>query len=279
VSEPGRPAEGGNPLDLRAGLPRAPQATALEPVPVFCWHQIAPGPLPSPIRVSPATFRRQVQALAGAGAGPLSLEDYDACRGLRTPGSGACLLVFDDGYTGVRDHALPVLGELGWTAAVFPVLDFLGRRPGWDPARWLGNHAHLDREGLERLLDHGWQVGLHGRSHRPLDRCDLAVLDRELVEARAELELLLGILVRVISWPWGLSDRRARRLAEAAGLHLGLGRFGSEDPMDRPRSMVYSSHGPQHLEAMLAGRPPDLLQHLAALGAGLSAELARYRRG
>lgn len=230
------------------------------------------------MRVTPARFRLQLEGLAAAGATPLTLEQFDDCRGLREPGTRDCLLVFDDGYAGVEDHALPVIRELGFRAAVFPVLEFIGRPSSWDPARWLGTRAHMSRQSLERLLENGWGIGLHGRTHRPLDRCDLALLDRELVSARAELELELGILVRVISWPWGLSDRRARRLAEAAGLHLGLGRAGSADPMDRPRRMVYPWHTPGDLGRMLTGASPDGSQRLATLGALVSAELARLRR-
>ena len=263
------------PSDLRTGLPNVGDPIATEAVPVFCWHGISGGTLPSSTRVSRARFAAQLQGLADAQAQPLTLEDYDRQRGLRPVGSRQCLLVFDDGYESVLHHAFPLLAERGWTATVFPVLDFIGQRARWDPAAWLHAPRHLDRRQLNTLLDAGWQLGLHGRSHRPLDRCGLEVLDAELVSARADLELEFGLLIRVISWPWGLSDRRARRLAEAAGLHLGLGRAGSADPMDRPRRMIYGSHGPRAMARMLAGAEEDFRQRLAALGAGLSAELAR----
>jgi peptidoglycan/xylan/chitin deacetylase (PgdA/CDA1 family) len=266
-------AEG--PGDLRRGLPVLGATPDLESVPVFCWHGVAPGLMPSPTRVTPATFGRQLDGLAAAGARPLTLAEFDAAGGKRPVGSRECLLVFDDGYASVLEHAYPALAARGWTAAAFPVLGFIGRTASWDPAQRLGRCRHLDHKELGFLLEAGWQVGLHGRTHCPLDRCGLARLDTELVTARAELELELGILVKVISWPWGLSDRRARRLAEAAGLHLGLGRHGSNDPMDRPRRMVYASHGPADLARMLAGAPPDLRQRAAAWGASLSAELAR----
>jgi len=42
--------------------------------------------------------------------------------------AGAFVLTFDDGFRGVREHALPVLERLGWPFTVFLVSDRIGQR-------------------------------------------------------------------------------------------------------------------------------------------------------
>ncbi len=263
-------------MDLREGLGQAEEGG--QAVPVLCWHEIAPGFLPSPTRVSPETFSRQLETLQQEGYRSLGLEHWVEGQGRAAPGERTVLLVFDDAYEGVYHHARPLLREAGYQATLFPVLDYIGRKANWDPAPRLRARTHMSEEQIAILLEEGWSLGLHGRSHRPLVGLDLEQLDAELVSARAELELRFDQLVKVISWPYGLSDRRARHLASAAGLRLGLGRFGGEGLFDLPRCMLYDSHGPQELRSLLAGTLPDRRQRWAARGAALSAWVASRRK-
>lgn len=246
------------------------------PIPVLTWHKVSPAPEPGMTVVSPARFARQLAALRRAGARPLSLEDYLAADG-RQPAEGRhCLLCFDDAYQCVAEHAAPPLRELGWTAALFPVLGCIGGWNRWDRGLLGRRFRHLDEEGIARLLAQGWSLGLHGHSHRRLSGCGLEVLEREVVEARAELELRFDRPVRAIAWPFGCCDRRALLVAQAAGLRAGFGR-GPMHPLCRPRQMVYPPHGEAALAAMLAGAGPDLWQRLGGLGAALSARLGGPR--
>jgi peptidoglycan/xylan/chitin deacetylase (PgdA/CDA1 family) len=242
-------------------------------IPVLVWHKVSPRGEPGITVVSPERFRRQLAALRAAGAGPITLEEYQTRGGRQRTGGTHCLLCFDDAYACVEEHAAPQLLKLGWPATLFPVLGWIGRENGWDRGLLGRRFAHLDVDGIRRLLEAGWSLGLHGRSHRPLVGRGLDVLERELVESRAELELLFGRSVHAIAWPYGRCDRRAVRVAQAAGLRLGFGRCQPEHPLCRSRLMVYPLHGEAALRAMLAGAPPDALQRLAGLGARLSSWL------
>ena len=244
--------------------------TQTRPIPVLTWHKVSPSWEPGITVVSPARFRLQIEALQAAGARPLSLEDYIARGGLQEEGGRRCLICFDDAYECVAEHAAPLLLKLGWPATLFPVLGWLGDWNRWDRGLLGRRFRHLDADGLRRLLDRGWSLGLHGRSHCRLCGRGLEELEREVVEARAELELLFGRSVHAIAWPYGRCDRRAVRVAQAAGLRVGFGRCRLEHPLCRPRHVVYPVHGPRALEAMLAGAGPDAWQRLAGCGAGLS---------
>jgi len=251
----------------------------VRPIPVLVWHKVSPAWEPGITVVSPARFREQVGALREAGARSVGLEEYAARDGRQEEGETLCLLCFDDAYECVADEAFPVLERAGLTGVLFPVLGFIGDWNRWDRGLLGRRFRHLDEGGIERLLAAGWSLGLHGRSHRSLAGRSLDLLESELVDARSELELRFGRNVHALAWPFGVCDRRAVRVAEAAGLRLG---FGGLDPafpeaahrLCRPRLAVYPPHGPRRMRAMLAGAPPDRLQRLARLGARLSARLA-----
>lgn len=248
-------------------------STQTRAIPVLTWHKVSPSWEPGITVVSPARFRLQVEALRAAGARPLSLEDYIARDGKQEEGGRLCLLCFDDAYECVAEHAAPLLLKLGWPATLFPVLGWLGDWNRWDRGLLGRCFRHLDADGLRSLLDRGWSLGLHGRSHQRLCGRGLEVLEREVVEARAELELLFGRSVHAIAWPYGRCDRRAVRVAQAAGLRVGFGWCRPEHALCRERRMVYPPHGARALAAMLAGAPSDPWQRLAALGARLSSRI------
>jgi peptidoglycan/xylan/chitin deacetylase (PgdA/CDA1 family) len=254
----------------------------MRPIPVLVWHKVSPAWEPGITVVSPARFRAQVAALREAGARSVSLEEYAARDGRQEEGETLCLICFDDAYECVADEAYPVLERAGLTATLFPVLGFIGDWNRWDRGLLGRRFRHMDDSGIQRLVDSGWSLGLHGRSHLALAGRGLDLLESELVDARSELELRFGRNVHAVAWPFGVCDRRAVRVAEAAGLRLGFGNLDPDLPqathrMCRPRLAVYPPHGANHLRAMLQGAPPDLLQRLARRGARLSARLAGWR--
>src|SRR5512133_4328046 len=79
---------------------------------------------PAEFVVAASTFRRQMRHLARRGYYTPRVSDV-----LRDGGRAPCVcgtpvvITFDDGYVDVLENAVPVLRELGFTAAVFPVLD------------------------------------------------------------------------------------------------------------------------------------------------------------
>jgi len=244
-------------------------------IPVLTWHKVDTRREPGITRVSPGRFRGQVEHLADGGWTSLSAGEF-VRRGGRAPRSERlCLICFDDAYDCVEVHAAPVLEDHGFSGVLFPVMDYIGRENRWDAGLLGRRFRHLDEGGIRRLLERGWSLGLHGRSHRTLRGASLEVLEREVVEARAELELRFDREVRLLAWPFGLCDRRAVNVASAAGIRLAFGSGERQHPLDLPRYMIYPPHGGRSLESMLRGGAQDPLQKLARAGARLSAKLGR----
>jgi peptidoglycan/xylan/chitin deacetylase (PgdA/CDA1 family) len=133
--------------------------------------------------------------------------------------SGDFVLTFDDGFLGVRDHALPVLEQLGWPFAVFLVTDLLGGADSWmrNDGTTGGQHPLLSVEDMRAMRQRGCSFHSHTRRHRRLPGLDNASLADELAGSRATLATLVGADDHYLAYPYGHVDDRVESAARAAG--------------------------------------------------------------
>lgn len=158
---------------------------------------------------------------------------------------------FDDGYSGVLDHAWPLLQSMKIPATVFVIAD---RAEFWwdDPdvlrehspereRHWLsvykGDRTAIigsvrDRvtatptsprfrnatwESLTVAARAGLTLGAHTVTHRSMTTLDDGELERELVESRAIIARHSGVTPTLFAYPYGLWDERVRRATQSAG--------------------------------------------------------------
>ena len=80
-------------------------------------------------------------------------------------------------------------------------------------------HRMLDAGGLQQLLDAGWTVGSHSRSHRTLGALGEDEMRAEAVASREDLERALGRAVTLFAYPYGgaahVGDVAPRIVAES----------------------------------------------------------------
>jgi len=177
---------------------------------ILMYHTVdEPADDPHRLAVSPRRFAAQVRTLRrlglrGVGVGELLAAGAD--RGLVG-------ITFDDGYAGVRRHALPILRRFGATATVFAVADRIGGRNDWDGGGW----PLLSAPDLAVLADAGWEIGAHGANHVPLAGLPAEVLADEVAGARDRLSAALGVPVDGFCYPYGSMDDAARSAVRAAG--------------------------------------------------------------
>ncbi len=186
----------------------------------LCYHRISRRPLPAGTWVTPGQLEAHLSALQGAGA--------------------MARVTFDDATVDLHEHR-QILIDLDITPLVFVPADLLGKRNSWEwgiPGR---GTRHLTGAELRDLVDLGWEVGLHGASHRDLTRCDDRRLADELSGGRKRLEDVAGIPVRSLSYPYGRCDDRVVAAVRAAGLSAAyvLAANVGTDPLRRPRRPVY----------------------------------------
>ncbi len=177
------------------------------PVPILVYHAIRTPPagarLPS-IYVRPAELSAQVRALRRGGYRAVTLQRvYDAWRGRATLPRRPVVLSFDDGYASQVRIALPLLRRQGWPGVLNLALDWIDDIGG-DGA-------------VQQLIDAGWQIDAHSRTHPDLTRVPAAQLADETAAARAELQERFGVDARFFAYPGGRYDARVIAAVKDAG--------------------------------------------------------------
>ena len=210
--------------------------------PILAYHKIERRLELGVTRLSPRRFARQMHRLADAGWTTLTLSEVAACAsGTRALGPKELAITFDDAYRGLRDHAFPVLEELGFDATCFVITDYAGKLNRWDVAYGGRRFAHLTWRDMRRWQERGIEFGSHTATHPRLTWLDAETVARELVESRRALALALDVVPWSISWPFGAAGPRERRLATDAGYAAGfdLANRWRGDAMAIPRRPVY----------------------------------------
>ncbi len=237
---------------------------------ILLYHRVADDD--DPLSLAPQRFREQMEHLAAEGYTVLDLVTAVAMLDAGELPPRALGLTFDDGFTDVRDEALPVLADHGFRATVFVttgVTDgrlsfpwYAGPQPpvlGWDEV------AALDREGTLRFE-------AHTVSHPSLLAVDDAAAASEIRESRRELAQRLGRPVSAFAYPAGLYGERERRLVAEAGYTAAL---SCEPGVNRPDS------DPLALRRRQIDSHDRLLDFKAKLGGGHDTPLplrGTYRR-
>jgi peptidoglycan/xylan/chitin deacetylase (PgdA/CDA1 family) len=163
-------------------------------------------------------------------------------------------VTFDDGYRSVLEVAKPILDAHGMPATVFLVTDYVGseRSMSWEGIdRWLdGRHADelmpMSWAEARQLVDEGWEIGSHTRTHPKLTEVDDARLREELEGSRAECERQLERPCETVAYPYGDLDLRVEEAAMRAGYAAGAAltpRFGRPPAFCRPRTGIYQIDG------------------------------------
>lgn len=198
-----------------------------ERVLVLMYHRVGAVQRPEEARycVTPRRFEAQMQALAKHGFRGVPIESLIAwLEGGSALREGDFVLTFDDGFSGVRDHALPTLERLGWPFAVFLVTDLLGQVDAWkhNDGTASAQHSLLSADDLPDMARRGASFHSHTCRHRSLPKLSDSELQAELVMSRNALVRLVGEGDRYLAYPYGHTDDRVVAAARQAGYRAGL---------------------------------------------------------
>jgi peptidoglycan/xylan/chitin deacetylase (PgdA/CDA1 family) len=191
-------------------------------VPVLMYHRVgdAANAWEARYAISPDNFAAHMRTLAHRGHRAVDIDDLVGwLEGGEPLPDGALLVTFDDGFRGVREHALPVLEGLGWPFSVFLVSDLIGAADEWtrssNPAGV--TYPLLDRDEIHDMQGRGVSFHSHTRSHASLPTLDDSQLADQLAGSRVVLAQLLGREVSYLAYPFGHVDERVAEAARAAG--------------------------------------------------------------
>ena len=168
-------------------------------VPILTYHNLgeqAKGRLV----LAAASFREQMRYLKTNGYRVVSLADFiEFSRLNRQLPQKSVVLTFDDGYRAFKDHAYPVLKELGFTATLFIYTDWVGAGRG-----------ALSWAELRDLAAEGFDIQAHSKTHADLRRAAGETETQYARRMQAELEQPqdlfnrnLGRRSQVLAYPYG----------------------------------------------------------------------------
>lgn len=185
-------------------------------IPVLLYHPVTDDPPAwiAEFTVGPRTFAAHLDAVAASGRTPVTIGALvdRLVAGAPLP-DRPVVLTFDDGFADLAGPTAETLAARGLPATAYLTTGALA--PGRPcllppaPMMTLAQAPRLERYGLE--------VGAHTVSHAQLDTLGAAALRRELRDAKAELEDVLGHEVRHLAYPHGYNSPGVRRAARAAG--------------------------------------------------------------
>jgi len=219
----------------------------------LAYHAIDPHWRDPTLSVDPSAFATQMEGLAERGYRGLTFSDAV----LGDHSDRIVSITFDDAYPSVREHALPVLRDLGWPATVFAPTATVtsGRLMTWLSEEFAAEKRQLTWPELAGLADEGWEIGSHSRTHALLSTVGDAELEEEIGGSRAEIVENLGFCAS-IGYPWGEVDGRIVDAARRAGYKAGsglAGRFVHDDPLRVPRLAVSGVDGSSRFALKTSG--------------------------
>lgn len=191
---------------------------------VLCYHAVSLR-WDAELSVTPDELERQLSLLISRGWQGATFTDAV----LEAKAHRTLAVTFDDAFASVHSLAEPILSSLGLPATVFAPTAFMSRRQTleWDGIeRWGDTSAAAELTGmnwldLAELIDRGWEVGSHTRTHPHLTRMDEHALRRELEVSREECQEGLGRPCQAIAYPYGDVDARVVERARSAGYLAG----------------------------------------------------------
>jgi len=146
------------------------------------------------------TFRSQMAWLKKSGGHGVNVSEA-----LRYPAQPGVCITFDDGCETDLIAAAPVLREFGFNATFYLTAGFLAT-PGY-----------LDASQVRDLDKQGFQIGCHSMTHPYLSDLTEAELKREVVDAKLQIEQIVGHAIEHFSCPGGRYDPRTLQMARQAG--------------------------------------------------------------
>lgn len=202
-------------------------------VPVLLYHRIDidDDPRRRPFCVHPEQFARQMHWLAEQGYRTIDLEQLKAYYTSDHPiPERAIVLTFDDGYYCNYSRAFPILNELGFTATIFVITDFVRKA---QPTRE-GPASYLSWDEIRALREAGIKFGAHTCTHRPLTSLALDEAREEICRSREILASKLAEPIPYFCYPFGAYNDDIKRLVKECGFEgaCGGGPFWDGGPKD-----------------------------------------------
>ena len=185
-------------------------------VPIIMYHSVNPNAQPkNRLAVTDQTFARQMHFLKRHHYNVIPLEELGfLIREKKKIPPKTIVISFDDGNKDNYTYAFPVLKKYNLPAAVFMIIQEIGRNVG-DKLNW---------EEIKEMQDSGLVTfGSHCIGPEPLINIKSEdVIRREIFDSKKILELNLNTKVNIFSYPEGRFNARIKQLVQEAGYQVAV---------------------------------------------------------
>lgn len=186
-------------------------------VSILGYHRFSQTAKPSDMITRTDRFREEMQMLADAEVGVISMEDFLAWkRGEINIPDPSVVITIDDGFDSIYDEAYPVLKEFGFPFAFFIYTNFLG-----------GAGRTLSVDEIKEMMENGGTLGCHSVSHPYVSKVRAErnkgpeayakFLRNEMVESAKILKEKIGVRPKVYAYPGGYYADDMFEMADEAG--------------------------------------------------------------
>jgi peptidoglycan/xylan/chitin deacetylase (PgdA/CDA1 family) len=123
-------------------------------------------------------------------------------------------ITFDDGYLDNYTNALPILQEYNFSATIFVISNFLGKKIGWNNFQPL---EYMDWSHCIEMTKYGFSIQSHTCNHPDLKTLKDEDLMYELKNSKTMIESKVSQPVNHLCYPYGRYNRKVMQRVEDAG--------------------------------------------------------------
>ena len=221
-------------------------AQANAPMSVVFYHRVADTHL-NDWTISRREFLRHIE-YCQTHCEPISLDEMQTRVESRQSHKPSITFTFDDGYAENFDYALPLLAERKIPCVYFATVDHIKNQTPFPHDLKNGIPLAVNTPSQLRQMSHlGIEIGLHSRTHLDFSGVkDQETLQREIVEAKDELEQMVGARVKYFAFPYGLAKHLTQQAIQAvheAGLLGFCSAYGAYNMVGRDAFHIRRFHG------------------------------------
>ncbi|MBN2364820.1 MAG: polysaccharide deacetylase family protein [Calditrichaeota bacterium] len=199
-------------------------------IPILTYHKITIRRELGLNTIPPDLFESHMEILKVSGFSAVTFRDLREGNLPHRP----VIITFDDGYSSVCEHALPILKKFNFSAVIFIVTGYIGIKNTWDANLGGITFTHLHSAQIKLLSESGMEIGSHGVTHRAFTLMKDWEVSAELEESRQKIFKITGRYPQTIAYPFGMQNKKIRQTAIQKGYYYGcINMWGRSAPLEK----------------------------------------------
>jgi|TARA_B110000116_G_scaffold203302_1_gene178347 peptidoglycan/xylan/chitin deacetylase (PgdA/CDA1 family) len=165
-------------------------------IPILTYHSISSDN--SKVSITIQTFEKQIKYFKENGYNSINFNQLNS--NINKP----IIITFDDGYKDNLINALPILKKYDFTATIFIISNFIGKKNFWDRNQQnFSNKEHLSTADINEWITNGMNIGSHSHNHLDLTQLNISDLSDELIMSKKSLENITQKKIDIFCYPFG----------------------------------------------------------------------------